>query len=203
MNKTARLKKLSRHLLATTCLTFAAVGAARGATIVETPEPGGFGDSLSTATVIQGFTQGPGWTNIILGETAESISVDQSAYFILDMLPGSSFIYSFSVENSGTGSFQLTDTLGTNIGSTTPISFPVEGLSNYVTVTSGTGTAPAANGELVAAVLEDAGNESNRIYFNVTVTGDFVPEPGTATEIGLGLAGAAVVLRRRFNTRKA
>jgi hypothetical protein len=202
MNKKARRYTLSRHLLGAVCLTLAVIGTAPAATIVESPEPGGFGNSISTATVLQGLTLGPGWTNIIEGETTLTDNQDQTAFFLFDLLPGSSFTYSLSVENSATGTFQLTDTLSNNLGTTTPFSIAVEGLSSFVTVTSGTGTAPS-NGDVVAAILQDAGTSPNKIFFNVTVTGDFVPEPGTSTEIGLGLAGVAAVLMRRLKTRRA
>lgn len=202
MNKTARLKRLSRHLLATTCLTAAAAGAANATTITESPEPGGFSTSFASATVIEGLALGPNVSNTVIGETVNV--TDKDAYFIFpNGVAGTSFTYSVSVEDNVTGTFQLTDSLTTNLGNTTPFSIPNENnLTSFTEVTSGTGTVPG-NGEIVAAVLQGTGSEVSRIYFEVTVVETTAPEPGTSTEIGLGLAGAAVALRRRLRTRKA
>lgn len=202
MNKTARLKKLSRHLLATTCLSAAAVGAAYGTTITESPEPGEFGHTLGASTVLSTIAPLtiPG-TNTVNGETNGD---NLDAYFTFDLGSGeanTSFSYSFSITSSSNqgGHFEILNDSGTNIGSTTEFAFG----SNLGAglVTSGTGTVPG-NGDIVAAVLQ--GNEAGSISFTVTVTDTtpVAPEPGTFAELGLGLAGA-VALRRRFKTHKA
>lgn len=203
MNKTARLKRLSRHLLATTCLTAAAAGAAYATTITESPEPGEFGTTFAGATVIEGLALGANVSNTVIGETDQDTSYREAYFIFPNGVAGTSFTYSVSVEDNITGTFQLTDSLTTNLGTTTPFSIPNENnLSSFTQVTSGTGTVPG-NGEIVAAVLEGSGSEVSRLYFEVTLVETTAPEPGTSTEIGLGLAGAAVALRRRLKTRKA
>jgi hypothetical protein len=205
MNKTASLKRLSRHLLATTCLTVVAAGAAFGTTITESPEPGEFGHTAATSTVLSTISPLtiPG-SNTVNGETNGS-SLD--AFFTFDLgvgEAGTSFSYSLSTTNTASGIFEIIDDPslgGGEIGSTTPYGINTPN-SSLTLLTSGTGTVPT-NGDIVAAILQSG--EGGSIFYTVTVTdtSPVAPEPATSTEIGLGLAGTAVALRRRLKARKA
>jgi hypothetical protein len=203
MNKTARLKKLSRQLLATTCLTAAMAGAAYGTTITESPEPGGFGTELSTATVLPGLTI-PG-SNTVNGEVSCGDPCVRDAYFEFQFGTGlAGDVFSYALSANGTtgakgGQFLVMDDLGNNIGNNTPFNFTAPA-GSLTSITSGDAAVPT-DGDVIFAVLQ--GSEGGGIQFSVNVTAPVAPEPGTSTEIGLGLAGAAVALRRRFKTRKA
>lgn len=210
MNKTARLKRLSRRLLATTCLTVAAASAAHAVTITEST--GFFSKTFTTSpppSELSNFA-----TLTIPGSNTVNGGTDGSAldqYFTFDLgsgQAGQTFSYTleaFGVDETKTGNFLVTDDGAStdNIGSTTPLtgfSAPFSSSSTYTTITTGTGLVPT-DGNIVIAVQQDG--EAGGISFSVTVSEPVAPEPGTFAEIGLGLAGAAVAMKRRFKTRKA
>ncbi len=204
MNKTARLKRLRRRLLGTLWVSLAFSSAAHATTITENPEPGGFGTTLSMATVLPGLADG---SNTVIGETnykAIGTSYPEAYVEFSDLLPGSIFSYTLSVLNTVTGTFEVLDSSGNEIGSTTsPSGFSISSLnSTQTTVTTGTATVPT-DGNVIAAILQ-TDTDRKTITFNLAVnlTLTTVPEPGTFTEFGLGLGVAAFLLQRKLTSRR-
>ena len=177
MNQGSRLKKLARHLLATTCLT-AAAGAAHAATVSEPPD---FGNSFAVATSLP-----VGTTNVVgtmpFGDPAD--------YFKFNgLLPGSAFSFDLHL-NSSTGG----PTLNGQDSSQNSLFSPIT-LSGSNTDFFGNGTVPA-DGMLIISLRQSV--ESNADYtgsLSAQLAG--APEPGTLATAGIALAGA-LALRRRL-----
>lgn len=190
MNKTATLKRLSRHLLATTCLTFTGVGAAHATTINESSAPGSdFGNTLPTATSLPGIAPlaVPG-TNNALGALANGGDAD---FFTFTGEPGTAFTYNIADTTNGQGRATVVNSGGSNIGSTAPLTtFAFTG-----SPVSGSGIVPT-DGKIIVDII--TGCECGFSY-NATVSAPNAPEPGTLVDLGLGLglAGAIALGRRR------
>lgn len=202
MNKTARLKRLSRHLLATTCLTLASVAAAHATTINESSVAGGdfsntfagandlgaLGTSLGTPLTIPG-------SNTAVGTISSGSDAD---FFAFTGEPaGAGFTYNIVDTSNGQGRASVLNSSATNIGSTPTLS--IFSFNNSVPV-SGGGIVPA-DGKVLIEIL--TGCECGFSY-TATVTAPVAPEPGTLADVGVGLALAgAVALDRRRRMRKA
>jgi hypothetical protein len=190
MNKTARLKRLSRHLLATTCLTLAGVGAAHATTINETSAPGtDFGSTFGTATNLSSIAAlaVPG-TNNALGALSGGGDLD---YFTFTGEPGTAFSYNITDTSNGQGRATILNSLAANIGSTASLTtFAFNG-----SPLTGTGLVPT-DGKIIVDIV--TGCECGFSY-NATVSAPNAPEPGTLADVGLGLglAGAIALGRRR------
>jgi hypothetical protein len=175
MQKTARLKKLARHLLASTCLTVAAAGTAYGSTFNESSD---FSNAFGTADIL------PVGTDTVIGHIGFG---DADDYFeFTGLLGGATFFLGASTDGN---SFNPFVTVLSNSPSTItgPLTF------SFGSPTNGSGVIPA-DGILVFHV----GNPGEGGTYTVTLDAPLagVPEPGTLTGVGLGLAGA-LALRRR------
>jgi hypothetical protein len=181
MGKHTRLKKLARHLLATTCLTagVAAIADAQVVTEGVSPAPADFGNTFATAYLL------PNGTTQVNGTVQQG--ADTADFFTFQGLQGGTgFSFSASGNSPIALSLDIFNSSDTQIGST-HIFTSVEGAS-------GTGTVPV-NGELIFDVF--SGSEAREAY-TINLTATQSPEPGTLGAMGLGLAaGAALVMRRK------
>lgn len=190
MNQTAKLKRLSRRLLATTCLTLAGVGAAHAVTINESSAPGSdFGNTLATATNLSAIAPlaVPG-TNTANGALATSGDTD---FFTFTAEPGTAFTYSITDTSNGQGRATVLNSSNGNIGSTAPLTtFAFTG-----SPISGSGIVPT-DGKIIVDII--TGCECGFSY-SASVSAPSAPEPGTLADLGLGLglAGAIALGRRR------
>ena len=178
MQKTARLKKFARHLLATTCLTVAATGAAQATTVNESTD---FGDTFATSNIL------PVGTDVINGAIFGSIAPDGADFFTFtNLLGGSAF----------------------TLGASTPVGsfFPeVQVLTSANTVVSpqqgfSLGSPASANGIVPLdgiLVVQVNGNEGSGPYTVTLDAQSAAPEPSTLFGAGLGLAGAFALRRKR------
>jgi hypothetical protein len=192
MNRTARLKRLSRHLLATTCLTLAGVGAANATTINETSAPGGnFGTSFATSTDLSSIAT----LTPATGDTVDgSVHVGDPADY-----------FTFTGESAGS-LFMLTESAGRAAGSLEVLNSS----QGVVLTTFGLTTSQEAysalvpNDGILTVVVNYGVCGECTIDYSVGVQSPVAPEPSTFAEIGagLGLAGA-VALRRRRQIRNA
>jgi hypothetical protein len=180
MKRTTKLKRLARHLLATTCLT---AGSTAMATTVS--EPPDFGTTFGTATdlpngttMVDGSVQFPGDTN--------------DFFTFQDLVPGTEFFFTATLTSATNGLELNLLTSGDAAlpGSSNPYSFATS------LPASATVDAPS-DGIIVFDVLTGGGEGPARAY-NITVnTATYVPEPGTLGAMGLGLAAGAALTRRR------
>jgi hypothetical protein len=177
MQKTARLKKIARHLLATTCLTAAAAGMAQASTVNESTDFSNLfatADALPAGTdLVNGTLGGPDgndffkFTGLLGGSVFNLTASATSAPFFPGIL-----LFDSAQNQIGTEQFFQ---LGENAGASNVV--PLDGiLVVQVTGNEGTGS---------YSVSLDAGTAAT-------------PEPATVTGVGLGLAGA-LALRRRKN----
>ncbi len=190
MNKTARLKRLSRHLLATTCLTLAGVGAASATTINETSAPGGdFSNSPVTPTNLSSISTlaVPG-TNTAIGALSAGGDVD---VFSFTAIPFTPFSYNITDTSNGQGRVSVLNSSLVNIGSTPTLSIFT---FNPQAVVPNDGI--WADGKILVDII--TGCECGFAY-SATVSAPTAPEPGTLVDLGLGfgLAGAIALGRRR------
>jgi hypothetical protein len=176
MKRNTQLKRLARHLLATTCLT---AGTAMATTVSEPPN---FGTTFATATPL------PVGTTIVEGGVTMT-GGDLNDYFKFEgLLPGTGFDFT-ATTNSGL-ELNLLDSADTGLpGSENPYTFTTS-LPASVDV-----TAPS-DGIIVFDVVSP-GVEGLRSYTIAVSTATFVPEPGTLGAMGLGLAAGAALTRRR------
>ncbi len=155
------------------------------------------------ATVLPGLTI-PG-SNTVNGEVSCGNPCVLDAYFEFQFGAGQAGdIFSYDLSANGTigakgGQFLVMDDLGNNIGNNTPYDFSAPS-GSLTFITSGDAAVPT-DGNVIFAVLQ--GSEGGGIQFSVNVTEPAAPEPGTSTEIGLGLVATAALLQRRLRTRKA
>jgi hypothetical protein len=181
MGKHTRLKKLARHLLATTCLTAGVAAMADAQTVTEgtSPAPADFGNTFGTAYLL------PNGTTQVNGTTHDN--VDPADFITFQGLQG------------GTG-FSFTATSTSNIASNLSIfnssDVKLLGPTSFSSVegTSGHGTVPT-DGTLTFDVFSNS--EATQTY-SINLTATQAPEPGTLAAMGLGLAaGAGLILRRK------
>ena len=191
MNKTARLKRLSRHLLATTCLTLAGVGAAHATTISETSAPSSdFGNTFGTATnlsTIAALTPATGDT------VTGTLTFNDVDWFTFTGEPAGK-LFSISVlANRNFGTVIVENSSGTALVNTVNL-----------TTTQNVYEAVVPNDGMLDVGLTFSNSNENPIGYIVNVTSPVAPEPSTFAEIGLGLGLAGVVtLRRRRQIRNA
>jgi hypothetical protein len=180
MQKTARLKKLARHLLATTCLTVAAAGMANATTFNESTD---FGNIFSTASVL------PVGTDVVNGDIIGGAEADFEDFFEFTGLLGGS-------------AFSLTAIANTNVNAWGPIvrlfssSAGVLGDPNSFSLGS-----PVVLGGFVPGdgilIVDIGGNEGTGSYTVTLDAGQPAPEPATMVSAGLGLAGALALRRKQ------
>ncbi len=118
-------------------------------------------------------------------------------------IPGFSDVDWFEITGLGSGSFTLSATMTSggasiNVFADTDL---VNALESQALVDSGT---PANFGALaipsdgnVAVELAGSNEGSNPYTVTLTTTGSSTPEPGTIATVGLGLAGAFILRRKR------
>jgi hypothetical protein len=184
MGKHTRLKKLARHLLATTCLTAGAAAIADAQVVTEgtAPAPADFGNTFGAAYLL------PLGTTQVNGSTHDN--VDPADFITFQGLQG------------GTGfSFTATSTspIGSdlNIFNSSDVKLSGPFFFSSSEGTSGNGTVPT-DGLLTFDVFSSS--EAVQSYsINLTATqAAGTPEPGTLGAMGLGLAaGAALMMRRK------
>jgi hypothetical protein len=176
LKRTLNLKKLSRHLLATTCLTFFAGVAGATTTFTESTD---FPNSAPGTTLPVGTTE-------VVGTL--TIGSDVSDWFIFTgLLPGAPFTVAAS-DNIGADQIDVYDPSNT--------SSPLTGFFFFgVSPNTGTGTVPA-DGQLEAHVYLSSSEVSNNTY-TIDLTASLAPEPGTVWTLASGFAGALVLRRRR------
>jgi hypothetical protein len=191
MNKTARLKRLSRHLLATTCLTLAGVGEAHATTISETSAPSSdFGNTFGTATnlsTIAALTPATGDT------VTGTLTFNDVDWFTFTGEPAGK-LFSISVlANRNFGTLIVENSSGTALVNTVNL-----------TTTQNVYEAVVPNDGMLDVGLTFSNSNENPIGYIVNVTSPVAPEPSTFAEIGLGLGLAGVIaLRRRRQIRNA
>jgi hypothetical protein len=177
MTRTTQLKRLARHLLATTCLT---AGTAMATTVTEPPS---FGTTFATATAL------PAGTTMVEGGVTMT-GGDLNDYFEFEgLVPGTGFDFTASTTSSGLSLNLLNSADAALPSSTDPYTFTTS-LPASVDV-----TAPS-DGIIVFDVVSPGG-EGLRSYTIAVNTATFVPEPGTLGAMGLGLAAGAALTRRR------
>ena len=170
----AALKKFARHLLTTTCLTAAAAGVASAGTINESSVPGAdFGNTFGVANVLPVGTDG------VIGGVNTS---DNDFFRFSGLLGGGAYtltgVYTgfatYSILNSSQGVL--------NPGQSNPASF--------------SGTIPG-DGILVVSVQQNEQLGTYDLTLAAPQAPGGVPEPATLTGVGLGLAGAWALRRKR------
>lgn len=194
MNKTARLKRLSRHLLATTCLTLAGVGVTHATTINESSAPGG--DFSNTFTTLNPPT--PLSSIATLTPATGDTVVGTLPFNDIDW-------FSFSGESAG-ALFSFSEIATLNFGTAIVENSSGTVLVNTVglTTTQHVYDAVVPNDGILEVGLSFSNSNESTITYAVNVTFPVAPEPGTFAEIGIGLGLAgAVALRRRRQTQKA
>jgi hypothetical protein len=179
MKKSFGLRKLTRHLLATSCLTVAA-GAAHASTVF-----GPFGSSFATATAlpvgtteIQDTVTTGGFDNV--SEWAEFSGLPDGGTFSFsatEVLNGNTVSGSVSVRNSSD-----TDLLDFSIPASAQTgAVPSDGVL-YVDVQFGTCGSDCA---------------PSSYTIDLSAAPSSVPEPGTLAAAGLALVGAVALRRKR------
>ncbi len=181
MQKSARLKKIARHLLATTCLTAAAAGVAGATTFTESTD---FSNTFAGANAL------PIGTDVVNGSLFGSLAPDNDDYFQFSgLLAGSSFSLSASTPDTGWfGNFFVFSSSQSQIGSAQP-------LQNATPANVG-GIVPL-DGILVVDVGLVEGFGAAAYTVSLTAPLAQTPEPSTLAGVGLGLAGALALRRRQ------
>ncbi len=184
MQKSARLKKIARHLLATTCLTVAAVGVAGASTFTEGSD---FSNTFAGANAL------PIGTDVVNGSLFGSLAPDNDDYFRFSgLLAGSSFSLNASTPDSGwLGNLLVFSSSQSQIGTT-------QALHNSAPANA-SGIVPL-DGILVVDVAFSEGTGPDAYTVSLTAPLDQTaqtPEPSTLAGVGLGLAGALALRRRQ------
>src|SRR5580698_2346062 len=175
MKRTTQLKRLARHLLATTCLT---AGTAMATTVSEPPN---FGTTFATATAL------PVGTTVVEGGV--SMNNDLNDYFKFEgLVPGTGFDFT-ATTNSGLTLNLLNSADAALPSSSDPYTFTTS-------LPASVGVTAPSDGIIVFDVVSPGG-EGLRAYTVTVTTATFVPEPGTLGAMGLGLAAGAALTRRR------
>ncbi len=199
MNKTARL---SRHLLATTYLALAVVGAAHATTIAESQAPGGdYGNTFATATQLSSIA-----ALTIPGSNTATGTVISSGAQVIDW-------FYFNGEPIGDYlSWDITDLSSNTVLEAFVLNSQGKNVTNGGTATAivfspssaaiGNAFVPA-NGAVFVGIEFDTCSDCTHVNYSATVVA-VAPEPGTMGDVGLALGLAGVVaLWRRFRPRTA
>ncbi len=173
----AFLKKFSRTLLATTCLTVAGAAASQAAVLTESTD---LSNSVSSPTILDPSI------NTVIGNFSDgspaNFNFDPADYFqFTGLTPGSSFTLNWTP--NGYVTLRAYDPANTS----TP-------LIDYTSPNASTfnGTVPNSGALTVGAI------NSEGMGFQVSLSG--VPEPGTLSVTGLALAGALALRRKKKNS---
>ena len=178
--------KFARTLLATTCLTVAG-GAAQAGTIIYTegtaPAPADFSNTFPAATVLTAAAI-PGTTTV----NGNISGGDPFDFFELTGLGAGTFTVTASTSGSGMGSVSVLTDANVVVGGPT-------GISNGVSASFGSFSIPS-DGNIVVE-LQDLGERSTPYTVTVNTLSSSTPEPSTIATVGLGLAGALALSRKR------
>jgi PEP-CTERM motif len=197
MNTTAKLKRLSRHLLATTCLTLAGVGAAYATTFTESSQApgapsGDFGNTFATATNLAGIAA----LTPATGDTVSgSLPFNDHDYFTFTGEPAGQLFTLTEVANHAAGTMEVLGSDASNVI-----------VSTFGLTTSAIATQAIVPSDGILNVVVNYGPCSEcTISYGVGIQAPTAPEPSTFGEIGvgLGLAGAVALRRRRQLVQKA
>jgi hypothetical protein len=177
MKKTFGLRKLTRHLLATSCLTVAA-GSAHATTV-----NGPFGGSFGTATAL------PVGTTEITDSIPFNVGAVSEWVVFSGLQSGASFSFSGIETVSGRppGSVSVRDSLNTDL---LDFALPASGQP---------GTVPT-DGKLFVDVQFQSCGDCGTTDFTLDLTAPLAsstPEPGTIATAGVALAGAVALRRKR------
>lgn len=180
MQKNARLKKIARHLLATTCLTAAVAGMASATTITETSD---FSNVFAGANVL------PIGTDVVHATVGFVNGVNDPAdYFQLKgLFAGSAFSLQAMTSDALAGNMNIYSSSQSPIGS-------ANGSANFFFTNqnaSVSGIVPA-DGILVVGITDGEGSGAYTVNLLNTA-----PEPSTLVGAGLGLASVVALRRKR------
>lgn len=184
MGKNTRLKKLARHLLATTCLTAGAAALANAQVVTEAvpPAPTDFGNTFGAAYLL------PDGTTTVNG--AVEFGSDIADYFTFHGLQGGT---NFNFTATSTDSRLI----GIDLFNSSDVQIGVEEAFDSVESATGSGSVPS-DGILTFGLLVDGSGEGTRPYsVELNATQSSTPEPGTLGVMGLGLAAGAALAKRR------
>ena len=178
MQKTARLKKIARHLLATTCLTVAAAGLSHATTLNESAD---FSGTFAGATAL------PVGTDVVNGtlNNGSLAPADSADFFLFSGLAGGGAFSFVATTPDFAPSGIVLDSLGTVIVPT--FNF------NPILPATGGGSIPL-DGILIVRMVN---NEGTGNYSFALDAPSAVPEPSTLAGLGLGLAGGLALKRRQ------
>jgi len=178
MQKTARLKKIARHLLATTCLTVAAAGIGHATTLNESTD---FGNTFALATPT------PLGTDVVNGNVG---GADGQDFFVFSGLtPFAVFSYVVSTTSSPfAGDVTVFNTSNSTLAGPT-----------FFQLTENGGGAGFIPGDGILVVGIDGNEGTGNYSFSLTAPLDPspAPEPSTMVGLGLGLAGGLALKRRQ------
>ena len=176
MQKNARLKKIARHLLATTCLTAAVAGMASATTFTETSD---FSNVFAGANVL------PIGTDVVHAAVGFVNGVsDPADYFQLKgLFAGSAFSLQTMTSDVLAGYMSIYSSSQSPIGSSKSF------FTNQNASVSGI---VPADGILVVGITETEGGGAYTVNLLNTA-----PEPSTLVGAGLGLASVVALRRRR------
>jgi len=169
MKSSDSLKKIARRLLATTCLTAAAVGVSQAASVTETTF-GDFGNTFALQTLL------PAGTTEVIG--AINPSSDFDFFTISNLVAGGN--YSITGVYTGNASYSV-------LSSANVVLSP--GTSNPAVLS---GVVPG-DGILVIAV----GQQEQVATYDLTLDVASTPEPATVAGVGLALAAGLAARRNR------
>ena len=183
MVKNRRLKKLARHLLATTCLTAGAAALANAQVVTEgvPPAPADFGNTFGAAYLL------PDGTTQVNG-TVEFGSDPADFFTFQGLEAGSTFSFTASSTLTRVIDLDLFNSTDTQLGSTDSFSSTESAV--------GSGTVPT-DGTLTFEPFIPGAGEGIRTYSVDLTATSASPEPGTLGVMGLGLAAGAALVRRR------
>lgn len=188
-----KLKRLTQRLLATTCLTVGAVGAASASSIDESAVAGGsFGASFSQATLLSTGT------TTITGSLCDDCGNIQDWFEVPGFIPGSTVGITGTAKfgpgvGDGVAAVDITaeDSLGDLLGDGSASTGPVTTASFTALV--------GADGDLIFEVALDQQNDIFSTDYEVDLNVENVPtapEPGTLGAAALALAAGAVLDRK-------